>query len=330
MTAVRNAARAETRAWPRLSARPLRRLLSLSLDQANFRTRGFASAEPSRQRALEKIGKTFIGGYNAALAADSVEQILQHTGAIAQMDRGYAAEGAAFGAAIVDALPFRRALLPRCIEAFQSDFRYLAHVGAGWALARVPWRRRCIVASLDPLLRWLAFDGLGFHDTYFYHDRILAGWHRWRSGYAARAYDQGVGRALWFVGGSVPAVISLISTFPASRRSDLWSGLALAMTYAGPSRDHEIVAAFRSAAAYRADFAQGIAFACEARALAGHQPAHTEFAAQIVWQNDAMTVAKLVREERDRLPADERRSATISTVEAKCRRRFPAYDGLRP
>ena len=291
-----------------LSARyfPLRRLLGLSLEQASFQARGFAGADPSRQLVLETIGQTFIRGYNAALMARNAEAVLLFINNVSPTERGFAVEGATMGAAIADALSFRKLLLPACIEAFEFGFTYLAHVGAGWSLARVPWRRRRILAELDPLLRWLAFDGLGFHDTYFSHRRILAGWRRERYGYAARAYDQGVGRGIWFVaGGSVLAAIDLLSALPVSRHGDHWSGLGLAMTYAGPVTADDIASACEAAGPHRVQFAQGVAFACEARVLARYVPAHTDLAARAVWGIGAEEVSGLVRQARDRLPKAE-------------------------
>lgn len=284
----------------------VRRLLGLSLEQARFQVRGFAAADPSRQAALETIGQTFIRGYNAALVARNADAVLPFISSVSQAERGFAVEGAAMGAAIADAISFRASLLASCIEAFEADFTYLLHVGAGWSLARVPWRRRRILAELDPLLRWLAFDGLGFHDTYFYHRRILGGWRRERSGYAARAYDQGVGRALWFVaGGSVVAAIKLLSSLPESRHGDIWSGIGLAMTYAGPATTGDIALAGEAAGPNRPQFAQGVAFACEARALARHIPAHTDHAVRTVWGIGAEELSGLVRKARDRLPEAE-------------------------
>jgi hypothetical protein len=280
----------------------LARLLSLSPSQARFQTRGFAGSDPETQLALENIGQTFIGGYNSALAARDVDAVLDYVGTIPAAERGFATEGAVMGAAVIDALPFRRPLLPTCIAAFRSDFTYLAHVGAGWSLARVPWRRRSVLATLDPIHRWLAFDGLGFHDAYFYHRRVLAGWRRERKGYAAHAYDQGVGRALWFVaGGSAASATGMISVFTTARRSDLWSGLGLAMAYAGPVSSGEIVETFQAAGANGAGFAQGVAFACEARVLARHVPTHTDLTARAVWGVGAEHLSGLVREARGRL-----------------------------
>ncbi|MBR1031472.1 DUF1702 family protein [Bradyrhizobium liaoningense] len=292
--------------WIRYSTLPIRRFLSLSADQATFQVRGFAAADPSSQSALEVIGQTFIGGYNSAILSRDIRDVLQHVSRIPALERGYAAEGAAMGAAVADALSFRATLLSSCIETFEADFAYLAHVGAGWSLARVPWRRRRILAELDPLLRWLAFDGLGFHDTYFFHRHILDGWRRERLGYAARAYDQGVGRALWFVaGGSVSTAIKLASVLPESRHGDIWSGLGLAMTYAGSATADEIAAASEAANQHQTQFAQGVAFACEARVLARHIPDHTDLAARAVWGNGAEELSTLVRKARDGLPVAE-------------------------
>src|SRR4029077_6993537 len=288
--------------WTRHSISPIRRLLILSPELASFRRRGFAAADRSKQTALELIGRTFIGGYNAAVAG-GIEDVLRHVAAVAHTERGFAAEGATMAAAVIDAVRLRRSLLPTFIDAFRHDFTYLAHVGAGWSLARVPWRSRQVFAGLAPIHCWLAFEGLGFHDTDFDHRRVLRGWRRKSSGYPARAYDQGVGRALWFVaGGSAADAVNLIAAFREERRRDLWSGLGLAMAYAGPTNGEEVVSAFRSAGTNGIHYAQGIAFACEARAAAGYVPAHTSFAADAVWGADAEILSALVRDRRAQLP----------------------------
>ena len=305
MSVTGDIAAASTPPWIHYSTLPVRRLLRLSPDQASFQTRGFTGASPSSQSALEMIGQTFIDGYNTAILSNDVRDVLQYVSCIPSTERGFAVEGVVMGTAVADALPFRKSLLPACIESFEADFTYLAHVGAGWSLARVPWRRRRILAELAPLHHWLAFDGLGFHDTYFYHRRIFGGWRRERSGYVARAYDQGVGRALWFVaGGSVVAAVELLSALPESRHSDIWSGLGLAMTYAGLAAAGDIAGACEAAGPHRAQFAQGVAFACEARFLARHVPAHTDLAAKTVTGIGADELSALVRAARGNLPAD--------------------------
>lgn len=281
-------------------------LLALSPTAASFEVRGFTPCDPIRRQAFETIGKTFIAGYNAALQAEDSSDLISYVDNVRSDLRGFAAEGAAMGTAIADALPFRQARLPQLISLFESRFTYLVHVGAGWALARVPWRRHQILATLDPIHRWLALDGLGFHDCYFNHLTLLAGWRRERFGYAARCYEQGVGRALWFVcGGSVHQAQAAIRKLAPEHWIDLWSGLGLAMAYAGQSNESDFARALEFAGTERSCFAQGIAFACAARARAGHVPLHTQMAARAIGF-DAHTLANLVCEMREELPESER------------------------
>jgi len=290
--------------WSSCARHALRRLLSLSPDEASFKKRGFLETDHEKQLTLEATGQAFIGGYNAALAAGRLDEALRHIDTVSPLRRGFAAEGAAMGFAIADALPFQQPRLPDYVQASKREFSYLTHVGAGWALARVPWRRARILAPLDPIHHWLAYDGLGFHDTYFYHRHALAGWRRQRTGYASHVYDQGIGRALWFVGGgSVAAATRMIAGFPSQRQSDLWSGLGLAMAYAGPADGDEIKEADRNAGEFRPRFALGVAFACEARALARYIPAHTDLAARIVSGASAEALSALTRDIRKNLPA---------------------------
>jgi hypothetical protein len=305
MNTIRETGAVPGLSWLNLSTRPLRRLASLSPRQASFQQRGFTAADPSKRRALESAGEAFIGGYNHALLAGNAEQLRHHIATVVPSARGFVVEGAAMGFAIADALSFRGSGLAKHIRVFEREFSYLTHVGAGWALARVPWRRARILAPLDPIHHWLAYDGLGFHDTYFDHPRVLAGWRRrLPSGYAGRAYDQGVGRALWFVGGgSVAIATDLIGNFAASRRGDLWSGLGLAMAYAGPADEADLSLVHENSGDRRSHFGQGVAFACEARARARHIPDHTDLAARVVTGIGADELSALVREARSSLPA---------------------------
>jgi hypothetical protein len=219
-------------------------------------------------------------------------------------DRGFAIEGAAMGCAIADAVMFGGNRLRAWMACTAHDYDYLAHVGAGWALARVPWRRSAVLRQLDPIHGWLAYDGLGFHDGYFFSPRIAAGWRRLASGYAARCYDQGVGRAIWFSsGGSVARATATIARLHAARHIDLWAGLGLALAYAGGASENELQTVRHTAACARRSLAQGAAFAAEARARAGHVPHCTHDAVRILTGLDVERAVQIVRQVRQSLPS---------------------------
>ncbi|WP_349369160.1 DUF1702 family protein [Salinarimonas sp.] len=283
----------------------LRRLAALDPREAEFARRGFPPCEPSAQGRLEAIGRAFIAGYGRALADANPPALLR----FAEEDgarRGFVMEGAAMGAAIADALSWRGARLGGLLAQAGPRYGYLLHVGAGWAMARLPWRRGVIRRALDPVHHWLADDGMGFHDLYFHHGRVLAGWRRVRgAGYAPRAYAQGLGRALWFLGGADPqAVRRLVAAMPQHERADLWSGVGLACAYAGGA-DPQALAALAATlpADARAGFRQGCAFAAEAHACAGPAPAHAAAVIRALLGAEPAAVAALVRAERARLDA---------------------------
>ncbi len=264
--------------------RPLRRrLFGVSPRDAEFEKRGFWGGKPSAQDALEQVGKTFITGYLHALDESDSPRLTDHLESIDPAYRGFAYEGAAMGLAILDLVaPWTR-------SRFQSYFMdgpgsphiYMAHVGYGWAAAKLPVRVARKAAKLDPLLNWLALDGYGFHEGYYHTRRTVEEQRlpRGISGYAARAFDQGLGRSLWFVSSAdVERASQLVLSFADQRRADLWAGIALACTYAGQASAEEIDFLIRKAGTYRFHCAQGAAFAAEARQLAGNSLPHTELA----------------------------------------------------
>ncbi len=192
--------------------------------------------------------------------------------------------------AVLDALPFGGAgRVSRFIAGEGDKHIYMAYVGMGWAMARVPRFRWNVIAALDPLLRWLALDGYGFHQAYFHTSRYVhemyqdvafpwpADGPRW---YINRAVDQGIGRAMWFVGGTdADRVATMVEKFPEHRRPDLYSGAGLAATYAGGADEEEMRLFWRRAGEHRPQLAQGSAFAASARVRAGlvvaaHPPRH--------------------------------------------------------
>lgn len=248
---------------------PFASFLALRLDEATFETRGFPAAPADRRERLETIGQAFIKGYNVAVRKSDLEAITAFIADAPHELRGFNAEGAAMAIALKQAFGLGAPLEP-FLALTNGRHNYLTHVGIGWAMARVPLRRRSLQRCLDPLLRPLTDDGRGFHDLYFYHKKVLRKAASRTAGYRARAYDQGVGRALWFYAGARPDVAeTLVSRFHRGRRNDLWAGLGLAAIYAGGAPVAELVALQTLAGAHRPALAQGAAFAAEAAMRGG-------------------------------------------------------------
>jgi hypothetical protein len=200
--------------------------------------------------------------------------------------RGFAYEGAAMALFLLDRLtPWRRNRFETLLAGEGQSHVYMMYVGAGWAIAKLHRRPGPLMANMDPLLRWLVLDGLGFCETYFHPRRTLVEQNIPRSlrGYESRAFDQGVGRGMWFaLGANAQRISPGIAAFADSRQSDLWSGVGLASAYAGGVDDVDLEFLRRSAGRHAAALAQGAAFAAKARQRAGNPAPHTESACHIL------------------------------------------------
>lgn len=223
--------------------------------------------------------------------------------------RGFAYEGAGMGAVVHDALPGHGGRLEGLLAGEGRRHVYMVYVGIGWAMARLPRLLWPDVERTDPLLRWLILDGYGFHQAYFRtqsyvrtpHVRHPFSWAGGPDDYAARAIDQGIGRALWFVGGTDADVVTdLIASYPEDRRGDLYAGAGLAATYAGAANEEELRRFAERAGEHRLQLAQGAAFAAEARDRAGTTVAHTHLATRVLCGTTPERAARMCI---DRMPA---------------------------
>lgn len=279
MTEVSLGKRLPSRLGLPISQSLLRALLFQPEHALDLSRRGVILRDPVRANALRAVGKNFLAGYNGMLLADPFDRVQASLAETEPEQRGFVVEGAAMGASMRDALSLRGGLLETLLSLHGASFEYMIAVGAGWAIARVPWRIKRVSAALDPLLFSLAYDGQGFHDLYFHPLKAEAGRAGRYSGWRARSYDAGVGRALWFIAsGDVPRVATLVERFPYERRPDLLAGVGLAMAYAGPAtaEDWDVLRAHHPN--NRLDIAQGICFAAEAMRRASVFPIHTDLA----------------------------------------------------
>jgi hypothetical protein len=226
--------------------------------------------------------------------------------------RGFAFEGAAMGLALLDLItPWNRRRLSGFLETPAGDTHwYMLHVGAGWAAARLPWARRNFEHAMrryHPLYSWLMLDGYGFHEAFFYTKKYVYERQppRRLSRSAARVFDQGVGRSLWFSQGANPERISAaVAGFDHGRRHDLWSGVGLAATYAGGVDRSALEMLLAGSAEHAPQLAQGAAFAAKARKRAGNPAPHTEIACEVFCRMSADEAAAVTDNCLQNLPCD--------------------------
>src|SRR6185436_1424912 len=154
----------EWRESPEREARrsPLRRLartvFAIAPRETSFAVRGFRCDSEAVRERLEGIAATFVRGYHAALEIDppALAERLDREPIPA---RGWAYEGAAMALALLDILTgWRQDRLRRLLAGAGDAHTYIAHVGAGWVLGRLPLAPDRLLARLDPVRCWLALD----------------------------------------------------------------------------------------------------------------------------------------------------------------------------
>ncbi|MBO0864113.1 MAG: DUF1702 family protein, partial [Mycobacterium sp.] len=276
----------------------LRRMVPApTMNDITFAQRGFPVKPNPLSRRIERVPRAVLEGFQYGADHTDLEEIARRLDWIDPEYRSLAYEGAIGALILRDLLAGSRShRAEEFVRGVAAPHAMLAYIGCGLVLARLPralWSRaipRFDSDPLLPLLRWSAIDGYGFDKAYFDPKRWVFA-HAVPKPYpfdGARdyflpAFDQGVGRALWFIfGGDIAPIPGVIEGFPVRRRADLWSGIGAAATYVGgPSRAdlHKLMTA---SGGYRADMAIGSVSAIKARHHAGFVPQATHFAAELI------------------------------------------------
>lgn len=246
----------------------------LTAESVDFAVRGLRTDRPTARTWLERRARSFVEGFN--LLRQDYRHPHPALATVEAADRGFAYEGAAMGAALLDLMSCGLARALRTLRSGPGHrYDHLVSVGVGWAMAkaRVPSVR---VWELDPLLRWLAHDGAGFSDTFFSAGAALE-----RVGAdpapTEQLWLQGAGRALWFVeAAATEPIAQRIALCPPRHRPHLWSGVGLAATYAGAPGEEPLAGLSERAGEHVTHLQQGSAFAVTARLRHGVVPSAAE------------------------------------------------------
>ncbi|MFE0025262.1 DUF1702 family protein [Amycolatopsis sp. NPDC059021] len=274
-----------------------KKMLAPSLASVGFAERGFPVTPSAATVKLEAVPQAVVCGFEWAIEGASLWELERRLELVEPEQRGFAYEGATMGYTILDAMPGGgRNRTRELLEGPGKPHIFLTYIGIGFAMARLPrplWKN--ILPELSgvpyhPTMSWLAVDGYGFDRAYFdtrrwVDEQLEPEPYPWAGhpGYFSRAFDQGVGRALWFIHGGDPrAVAEAAGRFPERRRPDLWSGIGLAATFAGGC-DRAGLAELRQASGpHHDELALGVVFAVKARTFSSFVPRHTMTAAGIL------------------------------------------------
>ncbi|MGH8931658.1 MAG: DUF1702 family protein [Egibacteraceae bacterium] len=273
--------------------------------------RGFRVTDTGARARIETIGSALLHGYDAALAGAGSQVLSLSLGVVDSELRGFAFEGVGMALTVLDQVDPRRTNRWRgFVDGLGSSHVEIAHVGAGLAFARLPRGRARLERFLprcDEQSRWLVVDGYGFHHGFFNWPRAIDRQERpsFRSAYAARAFDQGLGRSLWFVeGADVDRVIARVRTFEPTRQADLVSGVGLAAAYAGGVDEEALGRLATNAGAELGHLQVGVALAAMARWRGGNPSPHTAAASKVICSSGDTELAQIGFQARDQALAD--------------------------
>jgi hypothetical protein len=315
-----------------------RRLLAIDPSEASFAKRRFDPCDAGVREHLEAMIGAFIEGYNQAVT------IPDGAAVAAALHRcfddhhvGFAFEGVGMYLALLDVLlPGRVSSLRRFTDGPGRDHDYIAAVGAGFAVARMPWGLRTLesyLGKLDPLIGWCIPSGVGFHQGFFHHRRFIGAADNPPAVlgiYGRDLFDSGLGRAMWWVLGADPARIrSAIDGFPARRRPELWSGVGIACAYAGGLTAEGIRELYSLAAPYQPDFLSGLPFAARLRQKGRNHSEITELACQVLLGTGADEVASHAAEVADEAAPDLRAGGITSAYSSARQRLVREFSAVR-
>lgn len=174
------------------------------------------------------------------------------------------------------------------------------HIGLGWAFSQKKVAPSSFFSTISPVMLPRVLDGLGYCDASF-RQRVVIQQKVVPENFTTallRGYDQGVGRALWYIAKGNPAQLAKeIHSFSNERKTDLWRGAGIAVAYVG-GFDEELLDELQTQSAlFFDDLKIGIILATSSRARAGTITDSTGLVCMHWFGNSAESIAKLAQKE---------------------------------
>lgn len=154
-----------------------------------------------------------------------------------------------------------------------SKERHSAHmeVGLGWAFGKTDVAPTPYLKSLDLLMPWMVFDGMGYYYGLYKGRRTVKNKvvPEFISEEQTHGFDQGLGRRLWYIAkGDVKELVQLIQSFPLTRQRDLWRGVGIACGYVGGNEKSNLELLSIHSAGFKRQLSTGLAMAALCRNVA--------------------------------------------------------------
>lgn len=287
----------------------IKKIASVNNREILFSHRKFYCNDNHTQAHLERIGFDFLQGYHSVwetnhsmhgcFALDGIAYSKRTPSSQSNSNIGFAIEGGAFACTILDLfVPNCAGNIEALLKKYGAKYDYLIYVGMGWFFAKFRWKPMRIVkqiSDLDPLLKWLIWDGYGFYHGFF-NGHLNNSFVKTLDAddYRRKAIDQGFGRSIWFqCGGDIEQIFKKVNTFSSQRHGDLYSGVGLASAYACGVDEKSIAQLKDISTKYLPNIAQGVAFACKSRVKAGNLLPETEMVSEIICEMSAKDAANI-------------------------------------
>jgi hypothetical protein len=213
------------------------------------------------------------------------------------MFRAVAYEGAAMSLASKNlhdrALMDWRAFMRRAETAYVPH----VHVGLGWALAKQKLQSLVFLDSLPPSMLFRVFDGHGYYDGIFRQVQSINSQSRPSTIEPVYfpAYDQGVGRSLWYsVSGDVARLTDAVQKFSSERQPALWRGVGVAAAFVGGCGENTLEALITNAGGHVSQLSFGAAMAIKARVATNTVSADTVLACNLLCNISTDSVNELI------------------------------------
>jgi len=235
---------------------------------------------------MEYVQKVFLGVQNYMLKEHQLEEVSAFLDAEPPEFRSVSYESASMEIASLD-LSNGNELInwKNFYQRSAKAHTFHMDIGLGWAFAKKEIPPAPYLESLQPVISWMIYDGIGYYNGLFNGRRTV------KSQLVPvdidqqtlPGFDQGVGRRLWYISkGDVDQLIQLIKPFHLSRHADLWRGVGIACGYVGGTDKANLEQLLNHSAEFKDQFSTGITLAAISRHASNSITKDIELACEII------------------------------------------------